>query len=45
MIIVRQIIKYHNWRTYSRLALDPMIILGQILRDFVNQVRGKEIIG
>jgi len=29
-------IRYHKWRIYDRLAIDLTIILGQILRYFVN---------
>jgi len=36
MIIVRLIIQYHKWKMYERLAIDSTIILGKILRYFVN---------
>jgi len=37
MIIVRQIIQYHKWRTFDRLAMDLTITSGQIVKYFVNR--------
>jgi len=31
---------YHKWTTYDRLAVDLTVILGQILRCFVNRANG-----
>ena len=31
---------YHKWRTYDRLTIDPTIILGQMVRYFVNRSPG-----